>query len=127
VRTYTCLLLRPVCSIPESQRPPRKAVSERAGHVPGDWSRWGPRDVTAVTGNVTVVNSTSSWAVYLGPDPVPSPLSSNVNFSAGQIRCNGLSVALSAAGTLSATYMSITGNTTDLVFDVTGFFIYENA
>ena len=86
-----------------------------------------PGDVTAVTGNVTVVNSTSSWAVYLGPDPVPSPLSSNVNFSAGQIRCNGLSVALSAAGTLSATYMSITGNTTDLVFDVTGFFIYENA
>jgi hypothetical protein len=86
-----------------------------------------PGYATAVTGNLTVTDSTSSWAVYLGPDPVPGPTSSNVNFSAGQIRCNGLSVALSASGTLSATYMSMTGNTTDLVFDVTGYFIYENA
>jgi hypothetical protein len=83
-----------------------------------------PADASAVTGNLTVVNSTYSWAVYLGPDPVPSPTSSNVNFSAGQIRCNGLSVALSATGSLSATYISATGNTTDLVFDVTGYFIY---
>jgi hypothetical protein len=30
--------------------------------------------------------------------------------------------ALSATGTLSATYISTSGNTTDLVFDVTGYF-----
>jgi hypothetical protein len=86
-----------------------------------------PADATAVTGNLTVVNSTYPWAVYLGPDPVPSPTSSNVNFTAGEILNNGLSVELSSSGTLSATYMSTGGNTTDLVFDVTGYFIYENA
>ncbi|MGA2514049.1 MAG: hypothetical protein ABSG37_10575 [Candidatus Limnocylindrales bacterium] len=82
-----------------------------------------PANATAVTGNLTVVNSTYPWAVYLGPDPVPSPTSSNVNFTAGEILNNGLSAELSSSGTLSATYMSTGGNTTDLVFDVTGYFI----
>ena len=81
-----------------------------------------PTGATAVTGNVTVVNSTSSWAIYLGPDPIPAPTTSTINFSAGQITGNGLTVALSGTGTLSATYMANTGNTTDLVFDVTGYF-----
>jgi hypothetical protein len=81
-----------------------------------------PSAATAVTGNLTVVNETSSWAVFIGPNPVASPTSSTINFLAGDIRANGLDVALSATGTLSATYMSNTGNTTDLVFDVTGYF-----
>jgi hypothetical protein len=81
-----------------------------------------PAGATAVTGNVTVVNSTKSWAVYLGPDPVAKPTTSTINFAAGQITGNGLTVALSGTGTLSATYMSDGGNTTDLVFDVTGYF-----
>jgi hypothetical protein len=75
-----------------------------------------------VTGNVTVVNSTSSWAIYLGPTPIAHPSTSTINFTAGQITGNGLTVALSGTGTLSATYMSNPGNTTDLVFDVTGYF-----
>ena len=81
-----------------------------------------PAGATAVTGNVTVVNSASSWAVYLGPDPIANPTSSTINFSAGQIIANGLTVALSSAGTLSATYMGPSGNTTDLVFDVSGYY-----
>jgi hypothetical protein len=81
-----------------------------------------PAGATAVTGNVTVVNSTKSWAVYLGPDPLAFPGTSTINFAAGQITGNGLNVALSPTGTLSATYMSDGGNTTDLVFDVTGYF-----
>jgi hypothetical protein len=81
-----------------------------------------PAGATAVTGNVTVVNSTKSWAVYLGPDPLAFPGTSTINFAAGQITGNGLTVALSGTGTLSATYMSDGGNTTDLVFDVTGYF-----
>ena len=82
-----------------------------------------PASASAVTGNVTVVNETNSWAVYLGPSPIAAPSTSTINFSAGQITGNGLTVALSASGTLSATYISTAGNTTDLVFDVTGFFI----
>jgi hypothetical protein len=84
------------------------------GNVPGN--------ATAVTGNVTVTGSSSSWAVYVGPDPVASPASSTVNFSRGQTAANNLTVALSATGTLNATFMSTSGNTTDLVFDVTGYY-----
>jgi len=81
-----------------------------------------PNTAVAVTGNLTVVNSTNSWAVYLGPNPVDNPSSSTVNFRSRQVVANNLTVALSDTGTLSATYMSSGGNTTDLVFDVTGFY-----
>jgi hypothetical protein len=81
-----------------------------------------PAGASAVTGNVTVVNPSGSWAVYLGPSPVAAPGTSTINFNAGDIAGNGLTVALSATGTLSATYMANSGNTTDLVFDVTGYF-----
>ena len=81
-----------------------------------------PVGATAVTGNVTVVGETASWAVYLGPDSTPSPSTSTLNFIKGDVTANGLTVAVSPTGTLSATYMSTAGNTTDLVFDVTGYF-----
>jgi hypothetical protein len=81
-----------------------------------------PAGATAVTGNVTVVNPSYSWAVYLGPVATASPTTSTINFSAGEIRANGLTVALRSDGTLSATFMSFAGNTTDLVFDVTGYY-----
>jgi hypothetical protein len=81
-----------------------------------------PSVASAVTGNITVVNSTFSWAVFVGPNSVVSPTTSSVNFSSGTTVGNGITVALSAAGTLSATYLSTAGNTTDLIFDVTGYF-----
>jgi spore germination protein YaaH len=81
-----------------------------------------PSNATAVTGNVTVVNSSFSWAVYVGPDPVAAPTTSTINFNTGEIKANSLTVGLSATGTLSATFISNPGNTTDLVFDVTGYY-----
>ena len=92
------------------------------------WGRGGvPKTAKAVTGNVTVVNSTNAWAIYLGPAPVTKPGASTINFLTGQIAGNSLTVALSATGTLSATYMSGSGNTTDLVFDVTGFYTADTS
>jgi hypothetical protein len=82
-----------------------------------------PVGATAVTGNVTVVNETSSWAVFVGPLPTATPSTSTINFKAGDIRANGLTVALGVGGILSATYISTAGNTTDLVFDMTGYFV----
>jgi len=87
------------------------------------WGHGGvPSSAKAVTGNVTVVNSSAAWAVYLGPAPIAKPSASTINFLKGQIAGNSLTVALSSTGTLSATYMSGSGNTTDLVFDVTGYY-----
>jgi hypothetical protein len=69
-----------------------------------------------------MVNETSGWAAFLGPNPVVSPASSTVNFSAGQIISNGVTVQLSALYYLSATYISAAGNKTDMVLDVSGYF-----
>jgi outer membrane protein assembly factor BamB len=94
--------------------------------VPRSFAVWGrggvPSSATAVTGNLTVVNSTNSWAVYLGPDKVASPTTSTINFAKGQIRANSLTVPLSSTGSLAATFLSSAGNKTDLVFDVTGYY-----
>jgi hypothetical protein len=82
-----------------------------------------PTEAIAVTGNLTVTNSTYSCALYLGPAPIAKPASSTVNFVAGQIRANSLTVSLSPTGTLSATFISgKTGATTQMVFDVTGYY-----
>jgi uncharacterized Zn-binding protein involved in type VI secretion len=81
-----------------------------------------PAGATAVTGNVTVTGATGSWAVYLGPSPMAYPSTSTINFNAGDVTANGMTVALGTSGSLSATYMANAGNTTDLVFDVTGYF-----
>jgi hypothetical protein len=81
-----------------------------------------PSNAAAVTGNLTVTDETNSWAIYLGPDPVAAPTSSTLNFVKGDIMANGVTVALGSGGTLSATYMAWSGNTANLVFDVTGYF-----
>src|SRR5664280_992682 len=65
-----------------------------------------PSNATAVTGNVTVVSPTFAWAVFVGPVATPSPSTSTINFKVGDIKGNGLTVALGAGGTLSVTYMS---------------------
>ena len=64
-----------------------------------------PAGATAVTGNLTVTDQTSGWAVYLGPtDYDPAHPSSTINFLAGEVRANNVTVALGPGGTLSATY-----------------------
>jgi hypothetical protein len=88
-----------------------------------------PTNATAVTENLTVTDETASWAIYLGPDPIASPSTSTLNFAKGDIRANGVTVALGTGaagsgplGSLCATYMAPPGNTTSLVFDITGYF-----
>ena len=107
----------------------RKAVGmsgKLVAFTPRTFTVWGhggvPSSARAVTGNVTVVNSTTGYAVYMGPLPVAKPAASTINFLAGQIAGNSLTVALSPTGTLSTTFMGSSGATTDLVFDVTGYY-----
>jgi len=81
-----------------------------------------PTDATAVTGNLTVTGANNGWAVYLGPNSVSKPTSSTINFTKGRTVANNLTSALSPSGTLSATFISSGQSTTDLVFDVTGYY-----
>jgi protocatechuate 3,4-dioxygenase beta subunit len=88
------------------------------------WNRGNvPTSATGVTGIVSVFNQTSTWAVFVGPDPVAKPLVSSLNFLKGDNCSNGLTVALSAAGQLNVTYMGPAGAKTDVVVVVTGYFV----
>ncbi len=78
-------------------------------------------DAVAVVGNVTVVNQTQAGYVAVTPTATNTPSTSTINFPAGDVRCNGMTVKLTA-GNLSAVYKAATGRTTDLVFDVFGYY-----
>ena len=81
-----------------------------------------PADATAVTGNLTVVQQTSSGYLALGPIPTSNPGSSALNFPLRDIRANNVTVRLSDAGGLSAVFMGASGARAHVVFDVTGYF-----
>ncbi len=114
---------------------PYRALDSRIGNgvsktkfkanVPRSFPIWNRGDVPttarAVTGNLTAVNENYHGAVFLGPGG-PSGPSATINFVAGQIRGNSITVALSSTGSLTATFEAKSGKLTDLVFDVTGYY-----
>ena len=102
---------------------PARVLDSRFGNgLSGKFSAGVPANATAVTGNLTVTNQTAAGAAFLGPSPTPAPSSSTLNFPVGDNRANGVTLALGAGGTLSATYLASSGST-DFVFDVTGYFV----
>jgi hypothetical protein len=83
-----------------------------------------PMGALAVTVNVTVVNQTNGGYVALTPGLAPCPATSTLNFPLGDTRANGATIPLGSSGQLSATYIGPYGDsTTDLVIDVTGYFL----
>jgi len=77
-----------------------------------------------VTGTLTVTRQTARGYLYLGPVALNDPTSSTLNFPVGDDRATGVTVALGAGGTLSATYVvSTLGPTAHVIFDVTGYFV----
>jgi hypothetical protein len=83
-----------------------------------------PANAVAVTGNLTVTAQTAAGYLYLGPVAMNNPTSSTLNFPVRDNRANGVTVALGAGGTLSATYAAATlGPTAQVIFDVTGYFV----
>ncbi len=80
-----------------------------------------PANATAVTGNLTVVGQTQAGFMSLGPDAGALGSTSTLNFPLGDIRANNVTVKLGAGGTLSAVFKA-KGGTTNLVFDITGYF-----
>ncbi len=84
-------------------------------------------NAVAVTGNVTVTAQNAAGYVAVTPTAQNNPGSSTLNFPASGDRANNVSVPLSPTGSLSATYKAGTGKTTDLVFDVTGYFVPDDS
>jgi glucose/arabinose dehydrogenase len=94
-------------------------------HVPKTFTVPGlPSNAVAVTGNLTVTGQTSVGYLYIGPAPVASPTSSNLNFPMGDDRANAVTVQLGAGNTLSITLVAPwSGPTAQAIFDLTGYFV----
>jgi hypothetical protein len=86
-----------------------------------------PANAVAVTGNVTVTRQTAAGYVAVTPTGQNNPSSSTVNFPLRDDRANNVTVPLSRTGSLSMTYVASAGKTTDLVFDVTGYFLPDDS
>jgi hypothetical protein len=87
-----------------------------------------PSNAKAITGNLTVVNQTGAGFVTLSDAPPPvNPLTSTINFPVGDTRANGVTVRLSATGSLWAVYKSAPGRSTHLILDVTGYYLNDLA
>jgi hypothetical protein len=82
-----------------------------------------PSNAIAVTGNVTVVNQSAGGYVSVTPTAVANPMSSTINFPLGDTRANNLTVTLAPNGKLAAVYKAPPGKTTQLIVDVTGYFL----
>ena len=85
-----------------------------------------PAGAVAVTGILTVTGQTREGYVSLGPIATSAPGSSNLNFPAGDNRANNVVVALDVVGRLAAVYVPNGSGTTQLVFDVTGYFLADD-
>ena len=87
-----------------------------------------PAIATAVTGNLTVTGQTSNGYLFIGPVAMNNPTSSTLNFPVGDDRANGVTVSLSAGGTLSVTFVApTTGPTAHVLFDVTSYFTTDSS
>ena len=74
-----------------------------------------------VTGNLTVTGQTAAGYLYLSPTQDNAPATSTLNFPLGDVRANGVSSYLPGSS-LWVYYGASAGNTTDVVFDVTGWY-----
>jgi hypothetical protein len=82
-----------------------------------------PASATAVTGNLTITGQTKGGFVTLSTTAPPTnPTTSTINFPAGDTRANGVTIKLSPTGTLFVVYKASPGNTTQIIFDVTGYY-----
>jgi hypothetical protein len=81
-----------------------------------------PAGALAVTGNLSVVNQTKGGYVSVTPDGDATDTSSSLNFPLGDVRGNGLTAQLGPDGRLWLNFKA-SGGTTDLIFDVTGYYL----
>ena len=82
-----------------------------------------PADAVAVTANLTVVGQTKGGFVSITPTSDSAPTTSNINFPVGDTRANGLTAKLGAGGDIWLVYKGPAGSRTDLILDVTGYYL----
>jgi hypothetical protein len=106
-----------------ANRVPRQLMVKNRGGV--------PPSAIAVTGIVTVTLQSMSGYVSVGPEPTSMPGSSTLNFPLGDNRANNITTGLDSLGRLAFVLCGAGGMTasgsTDLIFDVTGYFTADDS
>ena len=82
-----------------------------------------PANATAVTANITVVGQTKAGYLSITKNPDPNPPTSVLNFPLGDTRANGATLPLNGTGKLSIVYKSSIAGTTNVLLDVTGYYV----
>jgi len=80
-----------------------------------------PAGAAAVIGNVTAVDAVARGYLTLWPHGVGQPPTSSLNFPASASQANGVTVALAPGPTSAGTMNIYASQTTDVIFDATGF------
>ena len=102
----------------------RRFAVAGAHYVGGGTAPAVPANAVAVTGNLTIVNESAPGVIDLGPLVTSGGATSSLNFVTSEIRANNVTLGLYGDGSLSAVFRSSTaGATTDLIFDLTGYFL----
>jgi hypothetical protein len=77
----------------------------------------------AITGNLTVTGQSRGGYVSVTPTPTANPTTSTINFPSGDVRANGVvSMVDTSSGEVSLTFTSASGETVELLLDVSGYF-----
>ena len=82
-----------------------------------------PAGAVAITANLTVTNQTFGGFAAVGPKINASTNFSNLNFPVRDNRANGVTIPLARDGTLAVIYVAPAGQTTNLLLDVTGYYM----
>jgi PKD-like domain len=81
-----------------------------------------PSSATSVSANAVVTQETAMGHLTIYPADKTQPLSSTINFNAGQTRANNAILSLSSDGTGGVNIYNGSGGTTHVVIDVNGYF-----
>ena len=81
-----------------------------------------PSTATAISLNLTVTGATAPGYLTVYPQGLPIPLASTINFRAGQTRANNAIVPLGTGGAVTIFYGQASGNATNVIVDLNGFF-----
>ena len=82
-----------------------------------------PANAVAITGNLTVTGQTAAGYISVTPTATVNPSSSTLNFPLGDTRANNVTISLAADGSLAAVYKAVAGKHTNVILDVTGYFL----
>ncbi|HLY15326.1 MAG TPA: GH25 family lysozyme [Candidatus Limnocylindrales bacterium] len=82
-----------------------------------------PDGAVAVTGNLTVVDPAAAGYLSVTSVATNAPKTSTLNFPAHDTRANAVTTALGSGGKLGFTYVGATGSSTEIIFDLTGYFL----